>query len=84
MRLGYGRFLSVARYRMRKGLPPAPTAPGSPLTDEPDWHYIDGRPGQLNKGQSRRYLRDQEFAKTMVEFNKQFEAIEQMRKKSQE
>lgn len=83
MKIGYGRFLSVARYRMRKGMPPAPTASGSPLTDEPDWHYPDGRPGQLNKGQSRRYLRDQDFARTMVEFNKQFEAIEQMRKKSE-
>lgn len=79
-KLGYGKYLSLGRYRMRKGLPPSPTAPGSPLTDEPDWHYPDGRPGQLNKAQSRRYLRDQEFAESMVEFNKQFEAIEKMRR----
>lgn len=79
-KLGYGRHLSVSRYRMRKGLPGPPSASGK-LTDEPDWCYIDGTPGQLTKGQTRRYLRDQEFGRTMVKFNKQFEAIEQMRQK---
>lgn len=79
-KLGYGRHLSVSRYRMRKGLPGPPTASGK-LTDEPDWCYMDGTPGQMTKGQTRRYLRDQEFGRTIVKFNKQFEAIAQMRQK---
>lgn len=82
-KLGYGRFLSVSRYRTRKGLPPAPTASGK-LTDEPDWCYIDGTPGQMTKGQTNRYLRDQEFGRTIIKFNKQFEAIAQMRQKKLE
>lgn len=79
LRLGYGRFISAARYRLRKGLPPMSSASG-PLTDEPDWSHPDGRPGLMTKGQSLRYLRDQEFGKTMVRFGKQFKAIEEMRK----
>lgn len=81
-KLGYGRFLTISRYRMRKGLPGAPSASGM-LTDEPDWCYPDGTPGQMNKGQTRRYLRDQELGRTIVKFNKQFEAIAQMREKKQ-
>lgn len=73
-KLGYGRFLSVSRYRQRKGLPASPCASGA-LTDEPDWSYPDGRPGQMNKGQTNRYLRDQTLAQSMVDFNKQFETI---------
>ena len=51
-----------------------------PLTDDPDWSYPDGRPGLMTKGQSLRYLRDQEFGETMVKFGEQFETI---RKQSQ-
>lgn len=72
-KLGYGRYLSVSRYRTRKGLPPAPSA-SSLLTDEPDWSYPDGRPGCLNKGQTKRYIKDQEMGQTIVEFSKQFKA----------
>lgn len=74
IRLGAGKFLSVGRYRIRKGLPPAPSMSG-PLTDEPDWSYPDGTPGLMTKGQTMRYMRDQEFGKTMVKFNEQFTAI---------
>lgn len=73
-KLAYGRFLSVSRYRIRKGLPPAPSASG-PLLDEPDWCYPDGTPGQLTKGRSLRYNRDQELGRTIVRFNKQFKAV---------
>lgn len=68
-KLGYGRFLSISRYRMRKGLPPAPTASG-PLTDEPDWSYPDGTPGYMNKGQTLRYQRDQDMGKTIISYKK--------------
>lgn len=73
-KLGYGRFLSVSRYRMRKGLPAAPSAEG-PLTDGPDWSYPDGTPGLMNKGQSLRYMRDQDIGRTIVKYGKQFEEI---------
>lgn len=66
-KLGYGRFLSVARYRIRNGLPPAPSASG-PITDEPDWSHPDGTPGTLNKGQTMRYERDQEMGKTILKY----------------
>lgn len=66
-KLGYGRFLSVSRYRMRKGLPPSPQASGL-LTDEPDWSYPDGTPGCMNKGQTNRYQRDQEMGRTMIKY----------------
>lgn len=79
-RLGLGKFLSVSRFRMRKGLPPAPSSSG-PLTDEPDWSHLDGTPGIMTKGQSLRYLRDQDFGRTIVKFNEQFKAIAEARKK---
>ena len=73
-KLGYGRFLNISRYRIRKGLPGSPCASG-PLTDDYDWSYIDGTPGTLTKGQSLRYIRDQEFGRTMVEFNERLNKI---------
>lgn len=83
IRLGWHKHLSVGRFRIRKGLSPRATNSG-PLTDGPDWSYPDGRPGMMNKGQSLRYLRDQEFGRTMVNFNKQFMAIEEKRRMLQE
>jgi len=77
-KIAYGRYLSISRFRRRLGLPSAPNATG-PLCDEPDWSYPDGTPGQMNKGQTNRYIRDQEFAETMVTFAKQFKEIEKMR-----
>lgn len=75
-KLGHGRYLSISRYRMRKGLPGPPSASG-PLTDDYDWSYTDGTPGQLNKNQSLRYLRDQEFGRTMVDFSQQLAKVRQ-------
>lgn len=82
IRLGYGRFLSVARYRFRKGLPPDPKMSG-PLTDDPDWSYPDGRPGIMNKGQSERYLRDQELATSMVKYMKKLNKMKEFKPNSQ-
>lgn len=79
-KLAYGQFLSIGRFRARKGLPPSPCASG-PLTDDPDWSYPNGEPGLMNKGQSLRYLRDQDLGRTMVKYNKQFDAIKENRKK---
>lgn len=83
IRLGWQKHLSISRFRMRKGLPASPSASG-PLTDGPDWSYPDGTPGMMNKGQSLRYLRDQDFGRNMVKFNKQFMAIEENRRKKAE
>lgn len=79
-RLGYGRFLGAGRLRRRKGLPASTTVSG-PLADDHDWSYPDGTPGTLNRAQSIRYLRDQEFGRTIVKYSKQFEAIAAMREK---
>lgn len=76
--LGKAKYLSVSRYRIRQGLPPAPSASG-PLLNDPDWSYADGTPGCMNIKQNKRYLRDQNMAQVMVEFNKQFTAIDQTR-----
>lgn len=73
-KIGYGRFLQISRYRKRKGLAPPVTASG-PLTEDYDWSYPDGTPGQLNRGQSLRYVRDQEFGRTMVDFDTRLSAL---------
>lgn len=82
-KLGHGKYISISRFRKLKGLPPSPSACG-PLTDDPDWSYIDGRPGTMNIGQTKRYQRDQEFAESIVEFNKTFKAIAEMRKQREQ
>lgn len=71
-KLSYGKLLSVSRFRHRKGLPPQ-TMASNPLVDEPDWCYLDGTPGLMNKGQSLRYLRDQDMGRKMVDYMKIFE-----------
>lgn len=38
-----------------------------PLLDGPDWCYADGSPGMMNKGQSERYVRDQDMGRYIVE-----------------
>ena len=73
-KIGYGRFLPLSRYRKRKGLAGPPSASG-PLTDDYDWSYPDGTPGQLNRGQSIRYVRDQEFGRTMVDFSTRLQRL---------
>uniref|UniRef100_A0A6G1SAW4 Large ribosomal subunit protein mL52 n=1 Tax=Aceria tosichella TaxID=561515 RepID=A0A6G1SAW4_9ACAR len=73
-KIGQERFLQISRYRKRKGLAPSPTATG-PLTDDYDWSYPDGTPGQLNRGQSLRYVRDQDFGRTMVDFSTRLQKL---------
>lgn len=78
-RLGSSKYLSISRFRKSQGLAPAPSSTGI-LCDGTDWSYPDGTPGLMNKGQSERYLRDQDMAKEMVKYNKQFQAIDQKRR----
>lgn len=73
-KLAYGRFLQLSRYRKRKGLAPPVTASG-PLTEDYDWSFPDGTPGQLNRSQSLRYIRDQEFGRTMIDFHTRLEQV---------
>lgn len=80
-KLGLGKYLSISRFRKRQGLAPAPSASGV-LCDGPDWSYPDGTPGFMNKGQSERYLRDQEMGKVILKYNKQFQAIEEKRRQT--
>ena len=67
-----------AKERMAKGLHPNPNAQG-PLTDLPDWSYVDGRGfGNPSLGQKRRYLRDVELAKTVVKNVKMFKTAKEL------
>ena len=48
-------FLISVIYICSRGLPRNPNASG-PLTDKPDFSFIDGRPTPLGKGQKRRMI----------------------------
>ena len=77
-KLAYGRFLSISRFRRRLGLPSSPLSSG-PLYDDSDWSYPDGTPGEMTKGRSLKYMRDQDWGRVMLKYGEQFKAIEKMR-----
>ncbi|XP_069489960.1 large ribosomal subunit protein mL52 [Ambystoma mexicanum] len=57
-------------WRIKHGLPAAGTEYG-PLTDLPDWSFVDGRPAPLWKGQVRRKAEREEFARRIVMLSKE-------------
>jgi hypothetical protein len=72
------RLITVKKWRQLKGLAPVRGAVG-PITDGPDWSYTDGRGfGPLTVGQKKRHFRDQEMAKTVVKYMKQFKIAQQL------
>ncbi|XP_076352546.1 mitochondrial ribosomal protein L52 isoform X1 [Tachypleus tridentatus] len=42
-----------------------------PLTDNPDWSYADGRMGRLGKGQKRRLVEQEGYARKVVQLLKE-------------
>ena len=62
------REISLRKWRRMNGRPEH-TSNAGPLVELPDWSYTDGRGyGPLTVGQKKRYMRDQEMAKTIVNY----------------
>ncbi|XP_016986386.1 39S ribosomal protein L52, mitochondrial [Drosophila rhopaloa] len=64
------------KWRAEKGLPENPNAFG-PLTNSPDFTYLDGRPTPLGANQKRRLLKQQEIAARIVELSGELEFAKQ-------
>ncbi|KAH8275257.1 hypothetical protein KR026_003978 [Drosophila bipectinata] len=60
------------KWRAGKGLPENPNAFG-PLTNMPDYTFLDGRPTPLGANQKRRLLKQQEIAAKIVELSGELE-----------
>ncbi|XP_022232232.2 39S ribosomal protein L52, mitochondrial [Drosophila obscura] len=64
------------KWREDKGLPENPNAFG-PLTNLPDYTFLDGRPTPLGSNQNKRLLRQQEIATKIVELSGELEFAKQ-------
>ncbi|XP_048092058.1 39S ribosomal protein L52, mitochondrial isoform X1 [Alosa alosa] len=77
-------------WRLSHGLPTHGSEYG-PLTDLPDWSYVDGRPRPPMKGQARRQKEREEFARRVVSLSsevdmgmKQWEQKNEAEKRTEE
>jgi hypothetical protein len=69
---------AAGRWREINGLPRRFASP-SPLADNPEWSYVDGRgAAPLNEGQKKRYLRDRRFSKDIIKFMRQQKTAKSM------
>ncbi|XP_017078384.1 39S ribosomal protein L52, mitochondrial [Drosophila eugracilis] len=64
------------KWRAGKGLPENPNSFG-PLTNLPDFTYLDGRPTPLGANQKRRLLKQQEIASRIVELSGELDFAKQ-------
>ncbi|XP_017150606.1 39S ribosomal protein L52, mitochondrial [Drosophila miranda] len=64
------------KWREDKGLPENPNAFG-PLTNLPDYTFLDGRPTPLGSNQKKRLVRQQEIATKIVELSGELEFAKQ-------
>ncbi|XP_001360743.4 39S ribosomal protein L52, mitochondrial [Drosophila pseudoobscura] len=64
------------KWREAKGLPENPNAFG-PLTNLPDYTFLDGRPTPLGSNQKKRLERQQEIATKIVELSGELEFAKQ-------
>ncbi|XP_017027753.1 large ribosomal subunit protein mL52 [Drosophila kikkawai] len=64
------------KWRADKGLPENPNAFG-PLTNMPDYTFLDGRTTPLGSNQKRRLLKQQEIASKIVELTGELEFAKQ-------
>ncbi|EDW46798.1 39S ribosomal protein L52, mitochondrial [Drosophila sechellia] len=71
------------KWRAAKGLPENPNAFG-PLTNLPDYTYLDGRPTPLGANQKRRLLKQQEIASRIVELSGELEFAKQRHQRLKE
>uniref|UniRef100_A0A0K8TSB8 Large ribosomal subunit protein mL52 n=1 Tax=Tabanus bromius TaxID=304241 RepID=A0A0K8TSB8_TABBR len=70
------------RWRHAQGLPENPNAYG-PLTDMPDYTFLDGRPTPLGAHQKRRMLQQREIAKKIVTLSKELDFAKERYQKLQ-
>lgn len=61
--------------RISKGLPRTGTEYG-PLTDKPDWTYVDGQPGAPTSGQITRKMNQHNIAHEICNIRKEFDFIQ--------
>ncbi|XP_039501631.1 39S ribosomal protein L52, mitochondrial [Drosophila santomea] len=71
------------KWRASRGLPENPNAFG-PLTNMPDYTYLDGRPTPLGANQKRRLLKQQEIATRIVELSGELEFAKQRHERLKE
>lgn len=62
----------VQKWRQERGLPLNPNAHG-PLTDKPDYTFLDGRPTPLGIKQNKRYIKQKEYAKKVIQLSKEID-----------
>ncbi|EDV59650.1 39S ribosomal protein L52, mitochondrial [Drosophila erecta] len=71
------------KWRAAKGLPENPNAFG-PLTNLPDYTYLDGRPTPLGANQKKRLLKQQDIATRIVELSGELEFAKQRHERLKE
>ncbi|XP_071451319.1 large ribosomal subunit protein mL52 [Hetaerina americana] len=64
------RLLIDQRWRERAGLPKNPNSYG-PLTDGPDYTYLDGRPTPIGTRLKSRLLKQRELAEKIIQYSKE-------------
>ncbi|XP_057344586.1 39S ribosomal protein L52, mitochondrial isoform X1 [Manis pentadactyla] len=65
--------LAGGQWRLQQGLAANPSGYG-PLTELPDWSYADGRPAPPMKGQLRRKVQREKFARRVVLLSQEMDA----------
>ncbi|XP_013112560.2 large ribosomal subunit protein mL52 [Stomoxys calcitrans] len=83
MNIGFTRSVSCTtklsidqRWREEKGLPANPNAYG-PLSNLPDYTYLDGRATPMGSNQRKRIVKQQEIAAKIVTLNKELDMAKQ-------
>ncbi|XP_073844870.1 mitochondrial ribosomal protein L52 [Musca autumnalis] len=71
------------RWREEKGLPANPNEFG-PLTNLPDYTFLDGRPTPMGSNQKKRLLKQQAMAAKIVTLNKELDMAKQRYQKLQQ
>ncbi|KAI8117147.1 39S ribosomal protein L52, mitochondrial [Lucilia cuprina] len=71
------------KWREEQGLPENPNEFG-PLTNLPDYTFLDGRPTPLGSNQRKRLIKQQEIAAKIVTMNKELDMAKQRYKQLQE
>ncbi|XP_017520652.2 large ribosomal subunit protein mL52 isoform X2 [Manis javanica] len=65
--------LAGGQWRLQQGLAANPSGYG-PLSELPDWSYADGRPAPPMKGQLRRKVQREKFARRVVLLSQEMDA----------
>ncbi|KAM7343543.1 mitochondrial ribosomal protein L52 [Cochliomyia hominivorax] len=71
------------KWREEQGLPANPNEFG-PLTNLPDYTFLDGRPTPMGSNQKKRLMKQQEIAAKIVAMNKELDMAKKRYKQLQE